>query len=118
MPKRRSQNVPMTGLEKNSWRGRTQVLDVVVLRKFPGVVPFRLPDGFDDMVDHNLVSFKSFWQAFNAWAMKELLAHAVNYRKQISPSLKDLIPEDRIRCFGVCARFPTELQGLLTARQQ
>jgi hypothetical protein len=96
---------------------KQQFLDVVIVRKTAGVVPFRMPDGLDNLVDHNLISFKSHHEAFDAWAMKELMAHSVNYRKQASPSLNDLIPEEKIRCYGVCARFPTQLREYLTERR-
>jgi hypothetical protein len=86
-----------------------QFLDVVILRKSADPLPFRLPDGLDNLADHNLISFKSYQEAFDAWAMKELMGHYVNYRKQASPSTDNLIAEDRIRCYGVCARFPTQL---------
>jgi hypothetical protein len=56
-----------------------------------------------------LFTFKSFQQALDAWAMKELAGHSVNYRKQVSPSLNQLLPEEDFRLFAVCARFP---QGL------
>jgi len=97
---------------------KKQYLDVVILRKTAGVVPFRLPDGLDDLVDHNLITFKSHHEAFDAWAVKEVMAHFVNYRKQVSPSLDELIPEARIRCYGVCARFPMQLQGIMAERRQ
>jgi hypothetical protein len=97
---------------------KKQYLDVVIVRKTAGVVPFRLPDGLDDLVDHNLITFKSHHEPFDAWAVKEVMAHYVNYRKQVSPSLKELIPEAHFRCFGACARFPTQLQGIMTVRQQ
>jgi hypothetical protein len=41
-----------------------------------------------------------------------LVGHYVNYRKQVSPSMQDLLPETEFRLFAVSVRFP---QGL--ARQ-
>ena len=35
---------------------RQQWLDVVVLRKMPGVLQRRLPDGLDGLADHNLLT--------------------------------------------------------------
>ena len=43
--------------------------------------------------------------------MKELTGHYVNYRKQVSPSLQQLLPEEEFRLFAVCARFPQKLAG-------
>ncbi len=71
-----------------------------------------MPDGFEDLAAHNLVSFKSFQEALDGWALNELIGHYVNYRKQVSPSMRDLLPESDFRLFGVSVRFP---QGL--ARQ-
>jgi hypothetical protein len=38
-----------------------------------------------------------------------LIGHYVNYRKQSSPSLQDLLPESDFRLFAVCARYPHNL---------
>ena len=39
----------------------------------------------------------------------ELIGHYVNLRKQVSPSLQDLLPESDFRLFAVCVRFPQNL---------
>jgi len=87
---------------------RQQYLDVAIIRKTAGTFHGRLPDGLDNLVDHNLLSFKSYQEAFDSWAMKELLGHAVNYRKQVSPE-DALLPEKHFGLYGVCARFPQQL---------
>jgi hypothetical protein len=71
---------------------RKQLLDLVIVRRSDAPFAGRLPDGLDDLVRHNLLTFKSFQETLDAWAMKELLAHYVNYRKQVSPSTTDLLP--------------------------
>jgi hypothetical protein len=88
-----------------------QFLDVVILRRGRGRLSFRLPDGMDRLADHNLVSFKSHREALDTWAMKELIAHDVAYRKLVSPSPSELLPEERFRLFAVCSRFPHNLSG-------
>src|SRR5437588_367114 len=88
---------------------KQQLLDVVLIRKDAGVLPRRLPDGFEDLGGHNLISFKSFQDTLNGWALNELVGHYVNYRKQVSPSMQDLLPESDFRLFAVSARYP---QGL------
>jgi hypothetical protein len=88
---------------------KRQLLDLVILRKEAATLPRRLPDGFEDLRPHNLVSFKSYQQAQDAWTLLELLGHYVNYRKQVSPSMQDLLPETDFRLFAVSARFPTGL---------
>jgi hypothetical protein len=88
---------------------KQQLLDVVLIRKGPEPLPRRLPDGFDELAAHNLISFKSYQQALDGWALLELLAHYVNYRKQVSPSMQELLPESDFRLFAVTVRYP---QGL------
>jgi hypothetical protein len=88
-----------------------QFLDVVIVRRGPGQFDDRLPDGLDDLADHNLITFKSHHETLDAWAMKELVGHYVAYRKLVSVAPSELLPEDRIRLYAVCARFPQSLAG-------
>src|SRR5436190_258606 len=67
-----------------------QLLDVVVVRKGSGQLPDPLPDGMEDLAPHNLMTFKSFHEALDDWALKELTGHFVNYRKQVSRSPDNL----------------------------
>lgn len=93
---------------------KLQLLDVAVIRKGEGEFVGQLPDGFDDLVEHNLVTFKSYQEALDDWALDELLGHFVNYRKQVSPSFNDLLPVSMFRLYGVCARFPAGLDSRVT----
>ncbi len=88
-----------------------QLLDVVVVERGPGAEPEPevLPDGFEDLSGHNLVTFKSHRQSLDHWAVEELAGHYVNYRKQASPSPDRLLPEEDFRLYAVCARFPRKL---------
>jgi hypothetical protein len=88
---------------------KQQWLDLVIIRKEAGILPRRLPDGFEDLASHNLVSFKSYQEALDGWALLELLGHYVNYRKQVSPTMQNLLPEADFRLFAVSVRYP---QGL------
>src|ERR1700722_3777353 len=63
-----------------------QLLDVVIVRRGRGRFTVRLPDGLDDLTAHNLITFKSFQETLDSWAMKELLGHYVAYRKLVSAS--------------------------------
>jgi len=99
---------------------KQQLLDVIVLRKGPGEWAGPRPDGLEDLAEHNLLSYKSLREALDDWALDELIGHYVNYRKQVSLSMEDLLPAERFRLFGVSTRFPekldqqvglTELQG-------
>src|SRR5947209_17330765 len=91
---------------------KQQLLDVVLIRKGPGALPCRLPDGFEDLAAHNLVSFKSYQETLDGWTLNELVGRYVNYRKQVSPSMQELLPEADFRLLAVSVRYP---QGL--ARQ-
>src|ERR1700722_9397596 len=88
---------------------KQQFVDLVLIRRGLGPIPRPLPDGFEDLVAHNLITFKSYQEALDAWALCELIGHYVNYRKQSSLSLDDLRPESDYRLFAVCARFPQQL---------
>jgi hypothetical protein len=88
---------------------KQQLLDVVLIRKGTEPLPCRLPDGFGELAAHNLVSFKSYQEALDGWALLELLGHYVNYRKQTSPSMQELLPETDFRLYAVTVRYP---QGL------
>jgi hypothetical protein len=88
---------------------KQQFIDLVIIRKGPEPIPWPLPDGFENMGAHNLVTFKSHQEALDPWALWELVGHFVNYRKQASPSKDDLLPLADFRLFAVCARFPNNL---------
>jgi hypothetical protein len=99
---------------------KQQLLDVVIIHKQPGPLAVQLPDGFEPLAAHNLVTFKSYQEALDGWALNELIGHYVNYRKQASPSMDDLLPETDFRLFAVCVRSPQGLarQTTLTPVQQ
>jgi hypothetical protein len=88
---------------------KQQFIDVVLVRQSPGPPPRRLPDGFDDLANHNLITFKSYQEALDGWALCELVGHYVNYRKQSSATMQDLLPETDFRLYAVCARYPQNL---------
>ena len=85
------------------------LLDVIIVRKYPGTFTEPMPEGLEDLAAHNLITFKSHHEALDDWALKELTGHYVNYRKQVSPSLQQLLPEAEFRLYAVCARFPQNL---------
>jgi hypothetical protein len=90
---------------------KQQLLDIVLIRKGTAPLDCRLPDGFEDLAAHNLISFKSYQEPLNGWALDELVGHYINYRKQASPSMQDLLPESDFRLFAVSVRFPQNLVG-------
>jgi hypothetical protein len=88
---------------------KQQFIDVVLIRKGAEPIPRPLPDGFDDLGPHNLITFKSHQEALVPYSLWELIGHFVNYWKQSSPSLDNLLPQTDFRLFAVCARFPHNL---------
>jgi hypothetical protein len=92
---------------------KQQFLDVVVLRKGQGDFQGQLPDGLDNLAIHNLLTYKSLHEPLDDWALKELTGHYVNYRKQVSPGMNDLLAERDFQLFAVSTRFPQKLSQLL-----
>ena len=88
---------------------KQQLLDVVIIRKQPGEFPVRLPDGLHPLAAHNLLTYKSLREALDDWTLDELIAYYVNYRKQVSPSLKALLPTEDFQLYAVSTRFPQKL---------
>ena len=85
---------------------KQQLLDVAIIRTNDDPIPHRLPDGFEDLGPHNLITFKSYRQTLEGHTLNELMSYYVNYRKQVSPSMNDLLPESDFRLFAVSVRFP------------
>ena len=84
---------------------KLQFLDLVIIRKGPEPISRQLPDGFEELATHNLVTFKSHQETLDTWSLWELIGHFVNYRKQSNPSLDDLRPLNDYRLLAVCARY-------------
>ncbi len=60
---------------------KQQFVDLILVRRGFQPLPRRLPDGFEDLAEHNLITFKSHQEALDGWALCELVGHYVNYRK-------------------------------------
>ena len=86
-----------------------QLLDVVIIRGRRGKPAGLLPYGLGDLADHNLITFKSFHEALDDWAIRELIGAYVAYRKLVSRSPSDLLPAERFQLYAVAARFPHNL---------
>jgi hypothetical protein len=97
-------------LEKELSR-KQQFLDVVILRKGPGEIAEALPDGMDNLAEHNLLTYKSCRQGLTSWSIDELLGHFVNYRKQVSPRGQPLLPIVQFRLYAISTREPKKLRS-------
>jgi proteasome lid subunit RPN8/RPN11 len=97
-----------------------QRLDVVILRHVGAAVvaPPVWPDGFGTPAEYNLLTFKALQDPLNPWALKELAAHGVNYRKYVSPSLDALLPEEHFRLLAATMHFPRQLASRIALNQQ
>lgn len=93
---------------------KKQYLDVVIIRKIAGTLPLELPIGLENLVEHNLLTYKSFQESLDEWAIEELIGHYVNYRKLVSPSLNALLPPQQFQLYAISTRYP---QKLLTKEQ-
>jgi hypothetical protein len=86
-----------------------QRLDLVVLRRGAEAPEPVWPDGFGPPAEYNLLTFKALKDPLDAWTLKELSAHSVNYRKLVSPDLDHLMPEEHFRLLAASMHFPRGL---------
>ena len=87
---------------------KQQFLDVVIIEQVKASeLPENLPDGLDNLAQHNLLTYKSFRESLGSWALDELVGHYVNYRKQISGDV--LLPVEQFRLYAVSTCFPQNL---------
>ena len=73
---------------------------------FDGVDPDYY-QGFENMNDHNLISFKSFNEVFNMEAIEELYGHFTNYKK--IKDMQGLQKSKKINLYAVTHHFPKDL---------
>ncbi len=116
---------------------KSQRLDILIIerRGGPGATADPaaldgLPDGFDNLAAHNLLSYKSAAEPFNAWALEELVSHYVTYRKLASLRARSgargadeplaepagaypLLPASDFRRYAIATRQPRQLLGQL-----
>jgi len=89
---------------------KTQRLDMVVVTRAERPRYEELPpdyyEGFENLNEHNLISFKSFREVFNMTALEELYGHLTNYRKEKKIGEKD---RGRVNLYAVTHHFPRDL---------
>lgn len=88
---------------------KKQFLDIVIIKKIDGVPLLEIPDGLDNLVEHNLLTYKSLQEPLDDWAIEELIGHYVNYRKLVSPSLDELLPIQHFQLYAISTRYPQKL---------
>ncbi|MBF0230871.1 MAG: hypothetical protein HQK63_14990 [Desulfamplus sp.] len=87
---------------------KAQRLDMTVVTKtkpisFEGVNP-EYYQGFENLNDHNLISFKSFNEVFNLEAIEEFYGHFSNYKK-----MKNIKEQGVVNLYAVTHHFPKDL---------
>jgi hypothetical protein len=95
-----------------------QRLDVVVLRRGGDAPEPHWPDGFGTPADYNLLTFKALQDPLTAFTLKELAAHSVAFRKYVSPSFDQLLPEASFRLLAASMRYPRGLAELVALQPQ
>jgi hypothetical protein len=95
-----------------------QRLDLVILRRMGSSVAPVWPDGFGRPAEYNLLTFKALKDPLDPWALKELSAHGVNYRKQISPDPDRLLPEAHFRLLAASMHYPRQLASQIALQPQ
>ncbi len=90
---------------------RQQFLDIVIVRRRAGPIGRELPDGFEPLATHNLLTYKSMHESLDAWSIQELIGHYVNYRKQVNKPNEPMPAETEFQLFAVATRFPEKLAG-------
>jgi len=90
---------------------KAQYVDVLIISKSAGKPVDKLPDGFEFLAEHNILTYKSLNESMNQWAIAEVLGHYVSYRKIVSPSPDKLLPESKFQVYAVCTHYPQKLLG-------
>ncbi len=87
---------------------KQQLLDVLVVRR-ENISPkdSGLPkvywEAFEDFNEHNLISFKSFHESFNGYALMEFHGHAINYQKAKE------VDFNKINLYAITNHYPRKL---------
>lgn len=93
---------------------KQQFLDVAVVRKAEGPEPENLCSGFEQLREHNLITFKSANESLNEFAILELIGHYVNYCKNLGESRT----MSHVALFAVTAHFPRNVFQKVAYREQ
>lgn len=87
---------------------KQQLLDVLVVRreKIPpkdSGLPKIYWEAFEDFNEYNLISFKSFHESFNGYALMEFHGHAINYHKAKE------VDFEKINLYAITNHYPKKL---------
>jgi len=90
---------------------KPQYVDILLISKSRGKPLDKLPDGFEFLKEHNILTYKSLNESLNQWAIVEVLGHYTSYRKIISPKPDNLLPQSKFQVFAICTHYPQKLLG-------
>ena len=87
---------------------KIQRLDmVVVIKQEPfdyNLLKHEYYEGFENLNKHNLLSFKSFREVFNVFALEEFYGHFINYKKE-----KNISDDNIVNLYAITHHLPKEL---------
>jgi len=87
---------------------KIQRLDmVVVIKQEPfdyNLLKHEYYEGFENLNKHNLLSFKSFREVFNTFALEEFYGHFINYKKE-----KNISDDNIVNLYAITHHLPKEL---------
>jgi hypothetical protein len=89
---------------------KPQYVDILIISKSSGNPLSKLPDGFEFLKDHNILTYKSLNESLNQWAIVEVLGYYASYRKIVSPKEK-LLPQSKFQVYAICTNYPQKLLG-------
>lgn len=89
---------------------KEQLIDIIVVRRTSMPVkesglPAVYWEAFDELNEHNLISFKSYSESFNILALLELFGHLASYHKTFN------IPLDKINLYAITHHYPRLILG-------
>ncbi|NJO16880.1 MAG: hypothetical protein HC877_14400 [Thioploca sp.] len=95
---------------------KKQYLDIVIIKQHPGRPLTPIPDGLEQLSQHNLLTYKSLREPLDEWAIEELIGYYTNYRKLVSSS-PALLPTKQFQLYAISTRYPQQFLSKKLAYQ-
>ncbi len=86
---------------------KSQLIDIVVIKRvevkdFSQVLDRIYWGAFDNLNEHNLISFKSYAETFGSFEAEELYGHSINYCKQ------QRVPRGAVNLYAIVHHYPEQ----------
>ncbi len=88
---------------------KPQLLDIVIIEKATGTTLTDLPDGLENLSEHNLLTYKSLRETLDTLVIYELVCYYVNYRKLLDHKKWHELPQSEFQLYAVTTRYPRNL---------